>query len=74
MLVLGNREQRNGMWRKLEGKLRTPLGVPASAAATIISWDTEDGNVVMNRADAGGAYAVVLTLTSRVVAGFVRIK
>ena len=74
MLVLENHEQRNGMWRKLDGMLRTSLGAPASAAATIIDWDTEDGNVVMNRADAGGAYVVVLTLTSRAVASFERIR
>lgn len=90
LLVLEDREQRDRMWRNLDGLLRTPLGTPveecakivtafgcersSTAAANIISWDTEDGNVVMNRADAGGAYAVVLTLTSRAVSGFVRIK
>ena len=74
LLVLENREQRDSMWRNLDGLLRTPLGTPATAAATIIAWDTEDGNVVVNRADAGGAYAVVLTLTSRAVSRFVRVK
>jgi hypothetical protein len=74
LLVLENREQRDRMWRNLDGLLRTPLGTPATAVATIITWDTEDGNVVMNRADTGAAYAVVLTLTSRAVTGFVRIK
>jgi hypothetical protein len=72
LLILKNREQRDRMWRNLDDLLRTPLGTPATAAANIIIWDTEDGNVVMNRADA--PYAVVLTLTSRAVSGFVRIK
>lgn len=74
LLVLENREQRDRMWRKLDGLLRTPLGTPATAAANISIWDTEDGNVVMNQADAGGKYVVVLTLTSRAVSGFARIK
>jgi len=74
LLVLENREQRDKMWRKLDAVLRTPLGTPATAAAAIVIWDTEDGNVVMNRADAGRGYAVVLTLTSRAVTGFVRMK
>ncbi len=74
LLVLEKREQRDRTWRNLDGLLRTSLGTPATAAANIITWDTEDGNVVTNRADAGGAYAVVLTLTSRAVRGFVRIK
>jgi hypothetical protein len=74
LLVLEDHGQRDRMWRNLDGLLRTPLGTPAAAAANIITWDTEDGNVVMNRADAGVAYAVVLTLTSRAVSGFVRIK
>ena len=74
LLVVEDREQRDRMWRNLDGLLRTPLGPPATVAATIITWDTEDGNVVINRAGAGGAYAVVLTLTSRAVSGFVRIK
>ena len=74
LLVLENREQRDGVWRNLEGVLGTRLGAPASATATIIIWDTEDGNVVVNRAESGGAYAVVLTLTSRAVGGFSRVK
>jgi hypothetical protein len=74
LLVLENREQRDRMWRNLDGQLRTPLGAPALASADIITWDTEDGNVVMNHADTGGAYFVVLTLTSRAVSSYVRIK
>jgi cytochrome c-type biogenesis protein CcmH/NrfG len=73
LLVLDSREERDGVWRNLEAVLRTRLGVPATAAATIISWDTEDGNVVVNRAETGGAYAAVLTLTSRAVSGFARV-
>jgi len=74
LLVLESREQRDGMWRNLDGTLRTRLGTPAATAATLLAWDTEDGNVVLNRAEAGGAYVVVLTLTSRAVSGFVRVK
>jgi hypothetical protein len=72
--VLENREQRDRIWRNLEGVLRTRLGTPATATATIVTWDTEDGNVVVDRAEAGGDYAVVLTLTSRAVSGFARLK
>jgi len=74
LLVRENREHRDKMWRHLDGLFRTQLGTPATAAAPIITWDTEDGNVVMNRADGGGAYAVVLTLTTRAVSSFVCIK
>ncbi|MGO9210428.1 MAG: hypothetical protein ACLP2H_09965 [Terriglobales bacterium] len=91
LLVFEKREQRDRMWRHLDGLLRIPLGTPAdecskistaafecerssTASANLISWDTEDGNVNMNRAGAGGAYAVVLTLTSLAASGFVRIK
>lgn len=74
LLVLENREQRDRMWRNLDGQFRTPLGTPATASADIVTWDTEDGNVVVNRADTGAAYVVVLTLTSRAVSGYVRIK
>jgi hypothetical protein len=74
LVVLDNRDRRDTMWRNLNDLLRTPLGSPASAEANIVLWDTEDGNVVMNRADADGAYAVVLTLTSSAASNFVRIK
>jgi hypothetical protein len=74
LLMVQNRGQRDTMWRSVDGKLRTLLGGPASTTTTILAWDTEDGNVVMTRAEAGGAYALVLTLTSRAVSSFVRIK
>ena len=74
LVVLDNRERRDTMWRNLNDLLRTSLGSPASAEANIVLWDTEDGNVVMNRADADGAYAVVLTLTSSAASSFVRIQ
>ena len=69
LLVLENREQRDGMWQTLVERLQTALGTPATAAATRVAWDTEDGNVVLNRADDAQGYAVVLTLTSRAVRG-----
>jgi hypothetical protein len=74
LLALENRDQRDRMWRNLEGQFRTSLGTPASSSADILTWDIEDGNVVMNRADTGGAYVVVLTLTSRAVVGYTRVK
>src|SRR5260370_40177333 len=74
VLVLENHEQRDRMWRNLDGQFRTSLGTPAIASEDIITWDTEDGNVVMNRADTGAAHVVVLTLTSRAVSGYARIK
>jgi hypothetical protein len=74
LLMLQSREQRDTMWRNVNGQFRTMLGAPASTTATITMWDTEDGNVVVNRTEGGGAYALVLTLTSRAVRGFVRIK
>jgi len=74
LLTLPNREQRDTQWRSVDAQLRTALGAPASTPPTMITWDTEDGNVVMNRAEGGGAYALVLTLTSRAVSGFARIK
>ncbi len=74
LLVLEDREQRDAMWRNLTQRLRSALGTPATAAATIFAWDTEDGNVVLNRVNDGEGYAVVLTLTSRAVSGFVRVK
>jgi len=74
LLALENREQQDRMWRNLDDLLRTPLGTPATEVANIFAWDTEDGNVLMNRADADSTYVVVLTLTSRAVSSFVRIK
>jgi hypothetical protein len=74
LLVLENREQRDGMWRNLDDLLRTPLGAPANQAENIIVWDTEGGNVLMNRVAGEGTFVVVLTLTSRAVSSFVRIK
>ena len=74
LVVLDNRERRDTMWRNLNDLLRTPLGSPASAEANIVLWDTEDGNVIMSRGDVGGAYAIVLTLTSNAASSFVRIK
>lgn len=70
LLALENREGRDRMWHSVDSLLRTTLGTPATSAATMVTWDTEDGNVVMNRAEAGREYAVVLTLTSRAVASF----
>ncbi len=70
--ALNSREQRDMIWRHLEGDLRNRLGAPATATAALMVWDTEDGNVIANRADSGGAYVVVLTLTSRTVSGFTR--
>ena len=74
LLTLQSRDQRDAQWRNVDAQLRTSLGSPASASTVIMTWDTEDGNVVVNRAEGGGAYALVLTLTSRAVSGFVRIK
>ena len=74
LVVFDNRERRDTIWRNLNDLLRTPLGSPASAEAAIVLWDTEDGNVVMNRADTGGEYAVVLTLTSSAASSFVHIQ
>ena len=72
--VVRNRQARDRIWRNLDGVIGIKLGKPAISATNISTWDTEDGNVVINRADAGGAYAVVLTLTSRAVSGFTRTK
>lgn len=74
LLTSPSQGQRDTQWQNVDAQLRTQLGSPASASATIMIWDTEDGNVVMNRAEGGGTYALVLTLTSRAVTGFVRIK
>lgn len=74
LLVFDSREQRDGVWRNLKEILTTRLSAPANATAAIIAWDTEDGNVIVNRAEAGGANAVVLTLTSRDVTSFARVK
>lgn len=74
LLMLQNRQQRDTMWRNVDTQLRTALGAPANGATAIITWDTEDGNVLLNRTEGGGTYALVLTMTSRAVSGFVRIK
>ena len=74
VLFLQTRATRDAAWRKIEGLLRAPLGSPASSTPAVLIWDTEDGNVVLNRADAGDAYALVLTLTSSAVKGFARVK
>jgi hypothetical protein len=66
--------QRDAEWRNVDTQLQQSLGPPANASATIMAWDTEDGNVVVNRAERDGSYFLVLTLTSRAVSGFVRIK
>jgi hypothetical protein len=69
-----SRQQRDGRWRSVGGQLRTRLGAPAEELAGVLVWDAEDGNVVLNRAEGGGAYALVLTLTSRAVSRFVRVR
>jgi hypothetical protein len=74
LLVLDSAGHRDSNWRSLEGQLRASLGAPASAAANIFAWDTDDGNVIMNRSDAGEAYVLAITLTSRAVSGFVRLR
>lgn len=74
LLAVGTRQTRNATWEKVGAILRTQLGTPVDSTGGILTWDTEDGNVVVNRADAGGAYAVVITLTSRAAGGFARTK
>jgi hypothetical protein len=64
LLAFDSREQRNGPRRNLDGLLQTTLGTPATATATVIIWDTVDGNVVMNDGEVGGVFGLVLTLTS----------
>lgn len=70
LLVMPDASGRDRAWQSLADQLRAPLGAPASAAHDLIAWDTEDGNVIMNRPDAGDLHVVVLTLTSRAVRGF----
>jgi hypothetical protein len=74
LLTWATQGPRDAQWRNVDAQLRPSLGSPANASTTIMTWDTDDGNVVMNRAEGGGAYVLVLTLTSRAVSGFVRVK
>jgi hypothetical protein len=74
LVAVGARDTRNAIWGKVDAILRTQLGAPSSSTKNILIWDTEDGNVVLNRADSGGVFAVVITLTSRAVTGFARTR
>jgi hypothetical protein len=74
LLIVHNREQLDATWRNVDSLLRPPLGSPESVTPSMVAWDTEDGNVVMNRTETAGAYAFVLTLTSRAVTTFTRIR
>jgi hypothetical protein len=74
LLSSPGRAQRDTMWRNVDTRLRATLGAPAEATAALMAWDTEDGNVVVNQAEGGGAYVLVLTITSSAVSGFVRIR
>jgi hypothetical protein len=74
LFSIGNRGQRDNMWRYLDDLLRKLLGTPATEAQTIIIWDAEDGNVVMNQTDFSGEFFIVLTLTSLSVRNFVLAK
>jgi len=62
------------LWADVGAALRPSLGLPAAAEANIRQWDTEDGNVIVNRAETGNTHAVVLTLTSRSVSTFERVQ
>lgn len=74
LLAVGTRKTRNATWGKVDAILRTHLGAPAASTASMLIWHTEDGNVVAGPADAGGAYAVVITLTSRAASSFARTR
>ena len=74
LLALTSRGQRDKLWQELNGLFRTSLGAPHTESPSIIVWYTEDGNVLVNRVDSGGEYFVVLTLTSKAVATFERVK
>lgn len=74
LLAVGTRNSRNATWGKVDAILRTHLGTPAASTKSMLTWDTEDGNVVVNHADAAGTYAVVITLTSRAVSSFARTR
>ncbi len=69
-----DRSKGDQTWANLEQSLQSRLGPPPTSGKAIVAWDTEDGNVVLNRAEAGGAYVVVITLTSQKVSTFVRVK
>ncbi|MBI3618805.1 hypothetical protein HY213_02090 [Candidatus Peregrinibacteria bacterium] len=70
LLSVRTPDDRNAIWDKVEAVLRMQLGMPASSRASMLIWDTDDGNIIVNRADAGGAYVVVITLTSHTVGEF----
>lgn len=69
-----SRELRDRIGLKTTEVLRSELGAPATSQPSLWIWDTEDGNVVLNFADAGGQHAVVMTVTSGEVSGFARIS
>lgn len=70
-----DRALRNAIWENVDAGLRMQLGASAVSTARVIRWDTEDGNVVLNRADNDrGISAVVITLTSRVVSSLPRVR
>ncbi len=65
-------ETRNIAWQNVLGVLQNQLGVPETVEANILAWDTSDGNTILNRSDSNDA--IVITLTSRAIRNFERIK
>jgi len=52
---------------------REQLGEPTEQRTGLFLWDTTDGNVILQTAEAGGGFAVNLFLTSRSVREFQRL-
>jgi hypothetical protein len=74
LVAIENRAKSDGVWTNLKLKLESRLGPPADSTTAIIAWDTDDGNVVLNRAETSGTCVIALTITSQNVSSFVRIK
>ena len=59
--VFDNREQGDKMWRNLDDLLRTPLGTPATAAASIATWDTDVSKLTLSESTPATAAASIVT-------------
>ena len=74
LLELDNCNTRNITWQKMDGMLQSQLGAPETLDENMLAWDTKDGNVILNRSDANDLYYIVITLTSRAMSDFIRIR
>jgi hypothetical protein len=73
-LVLPNREQANPIALAALQYCREQLGEPSEQKTGLFSWDTTDGNVILQTGETADGLVISLFLTSRSIRNFARLR